>query len=57
MYNVFICLENAMNLSFFHILYSAKLFPAAGTVQAVLLAAQKVGVNLAPRKAASHTQN
>lgn len=57
MYNVFICLENAMNLSFLHILYSAKLFPAAGTVQAVLLAAQKVGVNLAPRKAASHTQN
>lgn len=46
-----------MNLSFLSIIYSAKPFPAAGTVQALLLAAQKVGINLTPRKAASHKKN
>lgn len=40
----------AMNLSFLHILYSAKLFPVAGTVQAVFLAAQKAGVNLTSKE-------
>lgn len=46
-----------MNLSFLHILYSAKPFPAAGTVQAPLLAAQKVGINLTPRKTAQKNYN
>lgn len=46
-----------MNLSFLCILHSAKPFPAADTVQVLLLAAQKVGIHLTPRNAASHTKN
>lgn len=39
-----------MNLSVLHALHLAKLFPAAGTAQAVFLTAQKAGVNLTSKE-------